>query len=154
MGLHQGARVGEVEARSNSHHGLACSRCVECHRRHVLANDVIVCNIRSTDVHAVFVSFRLLRDDNKQSDGDTLDHWCRFISSAFKFSCTDMLATSHLHDSSTEAMSATVMAETSNYSTSRCQNLATTALARQLLLRLLRLGALLHRTSLQRLAGA
>jgi len=101
-----GAEVG-----SDGHHGLACRRSAGRHRRHALANDVLVRAIRSTDTHAELEPSRLLRDDNKRPDGATLDPWSRGKYLVWDFTCPDTLAPSHLPRSSTAAGSAAVAAE-------------------------------------------
>ena len=101
-----GAEVGQ-----NGHHGLACRRSAGRHRRHALANDVIVRAIRSVDVHAELEPSRLLRDDGKRPDGATLDPWHRGKYLVWDFTCPDTLAPSHLLRSSTAAGSAAVAAE-------------------------------------------
>ena len=101
-----GAEVGP-----DGHHGLACRRSAGRHRRHALANDVIVRAIRSTEVHAELEPCRLLRDDNKRPDGATLDPWSRGKYLVWDFTCPDTLAPSHLLRSSTAAGSAAEAAE-------------------------------------------
>ena len=81
------------------------------HRRHALANDVIVRAIRSVDVHAELEPPRLLRDDLKRPDGATLDPWHRGKYLVWDFTCPDTLAPSHLNRSFTAAGSAAVEAE-------------------------------------------
>ena len=70
---HQCVCGSEVE--SNGHHGLACRRSAGRHRRHALANEVIVRAIRSVEVHAELEPSRLLRGDGKRPDGANLDPW-------------------------------------------------------------------------------
>jgi hypothetical protein len=101
-----GSEVGQ-----DGHHGLACRRSAGRHRRHALANDVIVRAIRSTDVHAELEPSRLLRDDLKRPDGATLDPWARGKYLVWDFTCPDTLAPSHLNRSATASGSAAVMAE-------------------------------------------
>ena len=70
---HQCVCRSEVEP--NGHHGLACRRSAGRHRRHALANEVIVRAVRSAEVHAELEPSRLLRGDGKRPDGATLDPW-------------------------------------------------------------------------------
>ena len=63
------------EVESSGHHGLACRRSAGRHRRHTLANEVLVRAIRSVEVHAELESPRLLTGDGKRPDVDTLDPW-------------------------------------------------------------------------------
>jgi hypothetical protein len=100
-----------AEVEENGHHGLSCRRSAGRHRRHALANDVIVRAIRSVDVHAELEPPRLLRDDLKRPDGATLDPWNRGKYLVWDFTCPDTLAPSHLNRSSAAAGSAAVMAE-------------------------------------------
>ena len=100
-----------TEVEQDSHHGLSCRRSAGRHRRHALANDVIVRAIRSVDVHAELEPPRFLRDDFKRPDGATLDPWKRGKYLVWDFTCPDTLAPSHLNRSSTAAGSAAVLAE-------------------------------------------
>ena len=100
-----------VEVKENGHHGLACRRSAGRHRRHTLANDVLVRAIRSIDVHAELEPPRLLRSDGKRPDGATLDPWNRGQYLVWDFTCPDTLAPSHLNQSSLAAGSAAVKAE-------------------------------------------
>ena len=99
----------EVEA--NGHHGLACRRSAGRHRRHALANDVIVRAIRAVEVHAELEPPRLLRGDGKRPDGATLDPWYSGRYLVWDFTCPDTLAPSHLRQSSLVAGSAAAGAE-------------------------------------------
>jgi hypothetical protein len=92
-------------------HGLACHRSAGSHRRHALANDVIVRAIRSIDVHAELEPSRILRGDGKRPDGATLDLWHGGKYLLWDFTCPDTLAPSHLSQSSLAAGSAAVLAE-------------------------------------------
>ena len=105
------ACVCGVEVAENGHHGLACRRSAGRHRRHALANDVLVRAIRSIDVHAELEPPRLLRGDGKRPDGATLDPWNRGQYLVWDFTCPDTLAPSHLNQSSTAAGLAAVKAE-------------------------------------------
>jgi len=100
-----------TEVNEYGHHGLSCRRSAGRHRRHALANDVIVRAIRSIDVHAELEPPRLLRDDLKRPDGATLDPWTRGKYLVWDFTCPDTLAPSHINRSSTAAGSAAVLAE-------------------------------------------
>ena len=85
VGLRVGAPLVRVhdcvdcgaEVKQDGHHGLACRSSAGRHRRHALANDVIVRAIRSVEVHAELEPKRLLRDDQRRPDGATLDPWHR-----------------------------------------------------------------------------
>ena len=101
-----------MEVNADGHHGLACRRSAGRHRRHALANDVIVRAIRSVDVHAELEPSRLLRGDGKRPDGATLDPWHAGKYFVWDFTCPDTLAPSHLNQSSLAAGSAAVEAET------------------------------------------
>jgi hypothetical protein len=100
-----------TEVDPNGHHGLACRRSAGRHRRHALANDVIVRAIRSAEIHAELEPPRLLRGDGKRPDGATLDPWhCgRYL--VWDFTCPDTLAPSHLSQSSLAAGAAAARAE-------------------------------------------
>ena len=118
LGLRLGAPIVRAhrcvcgaEVESKGHHELACRRSAGRHRRHALANDVIVRAIRSAEVHAELEPSRLLRDDNKRPDGATLDPWSRGSYLVWDFTCPDTLAPSHITRSSTAAGSAAVEAE-------------------------------------------
>ena len=54
---------------------VTTSRSAGRHRRHALANEVIVRAIRSVEIHAELETSRLLRGDGKSPDGATLDPW-------------------------------------------------------------------------------
>lgn len=73
------------------------------HRRHALANDVIIRAIRSIEVHAELEPSRLLRGDGKRPDGATLDPWHRGKYLVWDFTCPDTLAPSHFGLSSQAA---------------------------------------------------
>jgi len=64
-----------AEVETNGHHGLACRRSAGRHRRHAMANDVIIRAVRSVESHAELEPTRLLRGDGKRPDGATLDPW-------------------------------------------------------------------------------
>jgi len=100
-----------AEVTQNGHHGLACRRSAGRHRRHALANDVIVRAIRSVDVHAELEPSRLLRGDGKRPDGATLDPWNRGQYLLWDFTCLDTLAPSHLNQFSLVTGSAASAAE-------------------------------------------
>jgi len=100
-----------AEVEQDGHHGLSCGRSAGRHRRHALANDVILRAIRSVAVHAELEPLRLLSDDRKRPDGATLDPWNRGKYLVWDFTCPDTLAPSHLNRSSTAAGSAAVLAE-------------------------------------------
>ena len=100
-----------TEVQQDGHHGLSCRRSAGRHRRHALANDVIIRAIRSIDVHAELEPPRLLRDDMKRPDGATLDPWHHGKYLVWDFTCPDTLAPSHINRSSTAAGSAAIMAE-------------------------------------------
>ena len=100
------------EVESSGHHGLACRRSAGRHRRHTLANEVLVRAIRSVEVHAELEPPRLLRGDGKRPDGATLDPWSGGHYLVWDFTCPDTLAPSHLRQSSQEAGSAAALAET------------------------------------------
>ena len=100
-----------TEVEPNGHHGLACRRSAGRHRRHALANDVIVRAIRSTAVHAELEPPRLLRGDGKRPDGATLDPWHSGRYLVWDFTCPDTLAPSHLSQSSLAAGAVAANAE-------------------------------------------
>jgi hypothetical protein len=100
-----------AEVEQDGRHGLSCRRSAGRHRRHALANDVIVRAIRSIDVHAELEPPRLLSDDRRRPDGATLDPWNRGKYLVWDFTCPDTLAPSHLNRSSTAAGSVAVLAE-------------------------------------------
>jgi hypothetical protein len=100
-----------AEVTQDGHHGLACRRSAGRHRRHALANDVIVRSIRSVDVHAELEPSRLLRSDGRRPDGATLDPWTRGQYLVWDFTCPDTLAPSHLNQSSLATGSAASAAE-------------------------------------------
>ena len=100
-----------TEVGQDGHHGLACRKSAGRHRRHALANDVIVRAIRSIDVHAELEPPRLLRGDGKRPDGATLDPWQRGKYLVWDFTCPDTLAPSHISLSSREAGSVAANAE-------------------------------------------
>ena len=78
------------------HHGLSCRRSAGRHRRHALANDVIVRAIRSLKIHAELEPPRLLRSDGKRPDGASLDPWRSGRYLVWDFTCPDTLVPSHL----------------------------------------------------------
>jgi len=83
------------------HHGLSCRRSAGRHRRHALANDVIVRAIRSAWIHAELEPTRLLMEDGKRPDGASLDPWRNGVYLVWDFTCPDTLAPSHVQSSST-----------------------------------------------------
>lgn len=95
----------------DGHHGLACRRSAGRHRRHSMANDVILRSIRACEVRAELEPTRLLRRDGKRPDGATLDPWTRGQSLVWDFTCPDTLAPSHLNQSAIAAGSAAEGAE-------------------------------------------
>ena len=99
------------EVEPNGHHGLACRRSAGRHRRHALANEVIVRAVRSAEVHAELEPPRLLRGDGKRPDGATLDQWHSGRYLVWDFTCPDTLAPSHIRQSSLAAGSAATNAE-------------------------------------------
>ena len=99
------------EVDSSGHHGLACRRSAGRHRRHTLANDVLVRAVRAVEVHAELEPPRLLRGDGKRPDGATLDPWSGGRYLVWNFTCPDTLAPSHLRKSSQAAGSAAALAE-------------------------------------------
>ena len=99
------------EVEPNGHHGLSCRRSAGRHRRHVLANDVILRAIRSLAVHAELEPPRLLRGDGKRPDGATLDPWRNGRYLLWDFTCPDTLARSHIRESSLAAGSVAGTAE-------------------------------------------
>ena len=106
---HQCVCGSEVQA--NGHHGLACRKSAGRHRRHTLANEVIVRAVRSVEIHAELEPPRLLRGDGKRPDGASLDPWSGGRYLVWDFTCPDTLAPSHLRQSCREAGSAAVSAE-------------------------------------------
>jgi hypothetical protein len=92
-------------------HGLSCRRSAGRHRRHALANDVILRAVRSANVHAELEPSRLLRGDGKRPDGATLDPWSGGRYLVWDFTCPDTLASSHLSQTSNQAGSAASSAE-------------------------------------------
>ena len=100
-----------AEVESNGHHGLACRRSAGRHRRHALANDVIVRAVRAVDVRAELEPPRLLRGDGKRPDGASLDPWHSGRYLVWDFTCPDTLAPSHLKQSSLAAGSVAANAE-------------------------------------------
>jgi len=98
------------EVDSNGHHGLACCKSAGRHRRHALANDVLVRAVRSVDVHAELEPGRLLID-GKRPDGASLDPWSAGRYLVWDFTCPDTLAPSHLRQSALQAGSAASSAE-------------------------------------------
>src|SRR3989442_6360950 len=93
-----GAEVDQL-----GHHGLSCRRSAGRHRRHALANEVILRSIRSVNTHAELEPRRLLRLDGKRPDGATLDPWHSGHYLVWDFTCPDTLAPSHLYRSSLAA---------------------------------------------------
>ena len=77
------------EGDSSGHHGLACRRSAGRHRRHTLANDVLVRAVRAVEVHAELEPPRLLRGDGKRPDGATLDPWSGGRYLVWDFTCPD-----------------------------------------------------------------
>src|ERR1700759_2117014 len=102
----------DAEVEADGRHGLACRQSAGRHRRHSLANDVIIRAIRATEVHAELEPPRMLRGDGKRPDGATLDPWSSSKYLVWNFTCPDTLAPSHLRQSSLAAGSATINAET------------------------------------------
>src|SRR5206468_299886 len=100
-----------VEVDQYGHHGLSCRRSAGRHRRHALANDVILRAIRALKVHAELEPPRLLRSDGKRPDGVTLDPWHSGRYLVWDFTCPDTLAPSHVRNSSQVAGSAAEAAE-------------------------------------------
>jgi hypothetical protein len=100
-----------TEVQVNGHHGLSCRRSAGRHRRHALANDVILRAIRSTETHAELEPPRLLRGDGKRPDGASLDPWHSGRYLVWDFTCPDSLAPSHLNLSSQAAGSVAEQAE-------------------------------------------
>jgi len=96
---------------TNGHHGLSCRRSAGRHRRHALANDVILRAIRSVECHAELEPPRLLRGDGKRPDGATLDPWRNGRYLVWDFTCPDTLAPSHQNLSSQAAGSVAEQAE-------------------------------------------
>jgi hypothetical protein len=99
----------EVDARGI--HGLSCRRSAGRHRRHALANDILLRAVRSANIHAELEPPRLLRGDGKRPDGATLDPWSGGRYLVWDFTCPDTLASSHLTQSSSLAGSAASCAE-------------------------------------------
>ena len=95
----------------DGHHGLACRKSAGRHRRHALANDILVRAIRSVEIHAELEPPRLLRGDGKRPDGATLDPWWRGQYLVWDFTCPDTLAPSHVTASSRAAGAAASQAE-------------------------------------------
>ena len=87
-----------AEVTQDGHHGLACRRSAGRHRRHALANDVLVRAIRSVDVRS-------------GPDGATLDPCNRGQYLVWDFTFPDTLAPSHLDQSSLATGSAASAAE-------------------------------------------
>ena len=81
-----GAEVDQL-----GHHGLSCRRIAGRHRRHALANEVILRSIRSVNTHAELEPPRLLRLDGKRPDGATLDPWHSGYYLVWDFTCPDTL---------------------------------------------------------------
>jgi hypothetical protein len=92
-------------------HGLSCRRSAGRHRRHALANDVILRAVRSANIHAELEPPRLLRGDGKRPDGATLDPWSGGRYLVWDFTCPDTLAPSHVTQSSSLASSVAQDAE-------------------------------------------
>jgi len=99
------------EVNELGYHGLSCIRSAGRHRRHALANDVIVRAIRSAGIHAELEPTRLLRGDGKRPDGASLDPWDIGMYLVWDFTCPDTLAPSHLQLSSSAAGSVAERAE-------------------------------------------
>ena len=93
------------------HHGLACRRSAGRHRRHAMANDVLVRAIRAVEVHAELEPHLLLSDKGKRADGATLEPWSMGKTLVWDFTCPDTLAPSHVAQSSAQAGSAAAVAE-------------------------------------------
>ena len=93
------------------HHGLSCRRSAGRHRRHSLANDVLVRAVRSAGAHAELEPTRLLRGDGKRPDGASLDPWCSGQYLVWDFTCPDTLAPSHVQSSASAVGSAAERAE-------------------------------------------
>jgi hypothetical protein len=100
-----------TEVAENGHHGLSCRRSAGRHRRHALANDVILRAIRSVETHAELEPPRLLRGDGKRPDGATLDPWHSGRYLVWDFTCPDTLAPSHIQTSSQAAGAVAEQAE-------------------------------------------
>ena len=100
-----------TEVESNGHHGLACRRSAGRHRRHALANDVVLRAVRSLGVHAELEPPRLFRGDGKRPDGATLDPWHSGRYLVWDFTCPDTLAPSHINQSTLATGSAASGAE-------------------------------------------
>ena len=81
---------------SLGHHGLSCRFSAGRHRRHALANDVILRAVRAVQVHAELEPTRLSRNDDKRPDGATLDPWCSGQYLVWDFTCPDTLAPSRI----------------------------------------------------------
>jgi len=100
-----------TEVDTDGRHGLACRRSAGRHRRHALANDVIIRAIRAAEIHAELEPPRLSIGDKKRPDGATLDPWSSGKYLVWDFTCPDTLAPSHLGSSSLAAGSAATSAE-------------------------------------------
>lgn len=100
------------EVDTNGHHGLSCRRSAGRHKRHAMANEVVLRAIRSINVHAELEPNRFLRGDGKRPDGATLDPWKRGLYLVWDFTCPDTLASSHRQFSSQEAGLVASRAET------------------------------------------
>ena len=92
-------RVCGTEVDQFDQHGLSCSRIAGRHKRHALANEVILRSIRSVNTHAELEPPWLLRGDGKRPDGATLDPWHSGRYLVWDFTCPDTFAPSHLSSS-------------------------------------------------------
>ena len=99
------------EVASNGHHGLACRRSAGRHRRHAMANEVIVRAVRAVEIHAGLEPPRLVRGDGKRPNGASLDPWSGGRYLVWDFTCPDTLAPSHVRQTSLTAGSAAANAE-------------------------------------------
>ena len=118
-----GLRVGAQLVRQHScvcggavdvlgHHGLFCRRSAGRHRRHAIANDVLVRAIRAADVQAELEPrLLLLSEGGKRPDGAPLDPWQMGRTLVWDFTCPDTLAPSHVSQSASQAGSAAILTE-------------------------------------------
>ena len=96
----------------DGHHGLVCRKSAGRHRRHALANDILIRAIRFIEVHAELEPPRLFSSDGKRPDGATLDPWWRVQYLVWDFTCPDTLVPSHVIASGSAADAAASNAET------------------------------------------
>jgi len=96
---------------SLGHHGLSCRFSAGRHRRHAMANEVIIRAIRAADVHAELEPHLLFDDDGKRPDGATIEAWREGKTLTWDFTCPDSLAASHVAQSAVQAGSAAAAAE-------------------------------------------